>query len=1646
MFKTALDKTKRYFREIFKDLNNFLKKKPKLLFVAISLFSIILLVFVAYSYLKPKPNDDIFFLNTNNEAILGNKNPTFNVDFGKRDDPDTQWVRFEAKSSSKNPFEEKKENIFTKISNWVKPKKEYGIEMSLQGVNLSETEKLEVSDSSDIVKSVAEIIGTDDIKTSTELVESGRVIGEYTEEPVSKKTVVNKEVADGVDLEYQILEGLGLKEEIVIRDLEAYTKDCRDNLLECKLPLNEFIFDLALDDGLRLKKGWFLLNGVNTETYYFEDGEGNYVAHFLPNWAVDNIGNKTYDVMLDVEEKEEGGYRTIITVDINWLFGADRVYPVRIDPSIVHDTKAQFDEGVFDNIFVADGPKVEIVEGKGYSVDANTVGYWNFDESDITTSSGGTITYSGGYVIHTFTSTGTFTIDDAVTADVLVVAGGGGGGGSAGAGGGGGGGGVTYSTGVSVSAQSYTVTVGTGGAGTSTSGGSGASGNNSSFGALVTATGGGGGGGYNGSSTTAPRTGGSGGGGGSSASGTFTGANGTTGQGYRGGNGRASSGTSDQAGGGGGGASAQGVASTTTTGGHGGDGVSNSITGTAVTYAGGGGGGKRTTGSGMRAGSGGAGGGGNGGYAAAGSPGTNGLGGGGGGGGANAGGRGGDGVVIVRYLGTGLEDSSTNGNHGMPVGTTYVEGKSQGARYFDGTDDYFRTATLADISNGNTVHTIEAWIKPTSVPTTRQWPLLLGDASAGNHHWTFSSDGYLRVGVWNGEQCLIPTDINDWNHIAVVFDGTEIYCYKNGVLYNKRTATFNLSSVSLKLAQAQSSEAYFKGLIDEVRVSDIARTSKEIKRSYFNGLDRHVGTYISSDLQLEDGINQVDLSWVESGSHTGGGETPYSTTGLLAQWSFNETSGTTAASGGSCGSSCNGTLTNMTTTGQDAAPSTGWTSKYKRWGTGAVMFDGSDDRIDLAGQNQFALQTFSLESWFWLNDVSAERSIFGFPGTGGYKGYVLKVNSSGYIYFTTVSGAGASVDSVVDTNLAKPGMWYHVVVTVSQGSSIKMYVNGNLVNQDSSITDILYDATHYPQIGRQSGTNPNLFKGIIDVTKFYNRALTIDEIMSNYQSGNIEFQYRSNSGGGLWNNWLGGTETVIDNMDTSELDWDVIEGSILSIENDSSIRMKNDGSLKITGDYTSANAKWNRFGRTITGTNITSSTKIPFYFASDTLGADVELMVGESEHANYLTDTNTVGLWHLDEFSGTGAYFKDSSGNALDGTPSGTLSYSGILGLARNFEGSSDSITVSHNTALNITTNLSIEAWINPDSMDSSGSWNRIVEKGSDNQYGFSLSSQSGYGLIMRLYGTSTVSTYSYVIPTLGVWSHVAVTYDGSYVRFYLNGQLVSQTANTGSITTTTENLVIGNWTTATRGFDGRIDEVRISNKTRTDDEIKQAYEFNKRRYQVTVDFEADLQSSNLIANSDDKSFTISESSHGTTDEIENLSKWEKIIIKQSISGTEYIAQGTVNSLDIDTGAVTVSQWDAGSTFPSGGYTADATVFKWQEEFFDIRNTLSSHVDNITILTFRILTPELANYWIDDIKVAKYLTPEDVEESIDDVSKYFQYRAIFTAESESLSPWLSQVVVDYSQGNTGPSMDQIMRHGKWFTGGLRKNFWWANPR
>jgi len=281
--------------------------------------------------------------------------------------------------------------------------------------------------------------------------------------------------------------------------------------------------------------------------------------------------------------------------------------------------------------------------------DDGTTGHFYFTVNQVTSpiakATGGTISYSGLYVIHTFTGNANFTPTENITVSSLCIGGGGGGGGNVG--GGGGGGGFLQASGDNVTVQAYPVVIGgVGSAGGA--GGDGGTGGNSTFNGH-TGLGGGGGGHF----ATAGAGGGCGGGGGGRTDGGLT----NGGSGSPGKDGGKGTGQNNYAGGGGGGgdeAGQNGGLSQTdpTYGGHGGGGYIPSpvIPGQSTHYGGGGGGGGYIGCSGGTASDGGGAGGGNG-SAVGGNAGTANTGGGGGAGAAGngSGAAGGTGVVIVWY-------------------------------------------------------------------------------------------------------------------------------------------------------------------------------------------------------------------------------------------------------------------------------------------------------------------------------------------------------------------------------------------------------------------------------------------------------------------------------------------------------------------------------------------------------------------------------------------------------------------------------------------------------------------------------------------------------------------------------------------------------------------------------------------------------------------------------------------------------------------------------------------------------------------------------------------------------------------------------------------------------------------------------------
>jgi len=272
-----------------------------------------------------------------------------------------------------------------------------------------------------------------------------------------------------------------------------------------------------------------------------------------------------------------------------------------------------------------------------------------------------------------------------------------------------------------------------------------------------------------------------------------------------------------------------------------------------------------------------------------------------------------------------IKDSSGNANHGSPLGTTYVdEGKLGGAREFNGWGDYIYTGGT-NLPTGD--FTFDMWLKPDSFSANQAVVMIPNTSGQNELLIQANTNSTISVLTNNASQVTTSNTLTEdkWNHLVVTRDSGTIRVYINNVLdSNTGSDSGTLDFTGCGMLIGADSDAgcdttlndWYSGVIDEVRVSDVARTAEDIDRLYRLGYEQKIqGAHTSASIDMENSSGEVEnISWTSVGDDTGDGELPYSTTGLVGQWNFNETSGTTADNEGSCGSSCDGTLTNFSDT------------------------------------------------------------------------------------------------------------------------------------------------------------------------------------------------------------------------------------------------------------------------------------------------------------------------------------------------------------------------------------------------------------------------------------------------------------------------------------------------------------------------------------------------------------------------------------------------------------------------------------------------------------------------------------------------------------------------------------------------------------
>ena len=227
------------------------------------------------------------------------------------------------------------------------------------------------------------------------------------------------------------------------------------------------------------------------------------------------------------------------------------------------------------------------------------------------------------------------------------------------------------------------------------------------------------------------------------------------------------------------------------------------------------------------------------------------------------------------------------------------------------------------------------------------------------------------------------------------------------------------------------------------------------------------------------------------------------------------------------------------------------------------------------------------------------------------------------------------------------------------------------------------------------------------------------------------------------------------------------------------------------------------------------------YKASDgtTSSAAANVTIAVTAATTTGTGSGLVAAYGFSE--GTGTTVNDSSGKGNKGTiTNAAWTNSGRFGKALSFNGTNAWVTVPDSSSLDLTSGMTLEAWVYP--QGSLGGWRTIVMKeqsGSDVYY---IETVDGKVVGDVLAGGSNYHIYSDNAIPVNAWTHLAATYDGAYIRIYVNGSLATvQHSLTGSIQTSGSPLRIGGNSLWGEYFQGLIDEVRIYDKALTGAQIQ---------------------------------------------------------------------------------------------------------------------------------------------------------------------------------------------------------------------------------
>ncbi len=928
--------------------------------------------------------------------------------------------------------------------------------------------------------------------------------------------------------------------------------------------------------------------------------------------------------------------------------------------------------------------------------------------------------------------------------------------------------------------------------------------------------------------------------------------------------------------------------------------------------------------------------------------------------GASAGGNGVAGKVIISYNVPRVYDATGGGYGGYP--SVYVETGATPTDGFYGKARYFNNSArgriiMQDIPSTGSQYTLEAWVKPDTYSFLGSAGFILGKENSYTMGLNTSGQLYCYPGNGSSFGSAATTTntapLNQWSHVACVYDGYNLYPYINGV--QQGIVTYSGAPGDniqpLEIGFRGTNNQAFSGSIDEVRISSVARNPKEIMEAARAGRDHRLTRTITSTSLSTSNKLPFYIAADRPGSYMEAtiGESLFANyepdANTVGLWHLDE---------------------------QVSPP---------------LIYNYTGNHQLYTTPNNVS----SIYAKIWGAGGGAGRTTSIYGGGGGYTTGTISV-TPGQVLPIVVGGGGTTI---VSGTGAGAGGGYSGIFTTSVSQTNALLIAGGGGGGGG------YDPAAYGGYGGgATGGDGSLPNG------------------SYYSSRGMGGTQTAGGAGGAYSSWVGQNGSALQGGAGADYPGTSYgSGGGATYGGGGAIGGTGQGAGGGGGGYYGGGGGANN--AYLGGGGGSGYVKTTGVVGSITAGS------GSTPGNSGDPDRGTAGNGGGSVAGVAGKVYLfdttfDASTNNNNGMVYGTTPTQGKVGKGRSFNGSSDYISVGDKASLDFSGDVTPEAWFKT----SQTSMGYILSKGggSDGLYEYELvvNEVTAGKVGFRIYTTGN-GNYAYMESNKtvndGNWHHVVGTFtaSGTTGNLYIDGVL-DKTVTASGIRQTDVNAAfeIGRRANGAGYFNGLIDEVRLSNTARSADSIRQAYEIGKRTHPITIDFRNALNGSDLITGSGDLTFTVNDAIDVFND--------DKIIVKENVGGTDYIAFGTVASKTNN--SITVLAWDSGSTFPTGGFSTNAVVFKWQREYFDVTGSLGTQRDATVYLTLRLnSTAPAGNIWIDDIRTANYLN-DQIPDSFDTssgigtytipgasiastINTYLQYRAIISSTDRYVSPQLN---------------------------------------